>query len=108
MGWYNMVKLIRGGNILKAFSIWSIVFMFLGLLSFGFNWIMEGYFEPIALIGVIFLSIGVAFSFIAISKKEIGSVKYISLAYIFIILFLVIWFEPFEVVRIMTWLKNIT
>lgn len=103
-----MLNSIRGGNFMRTFSTWSLVYMFLGLLSFGLNWIMEAYFEPIALIGVIFLLIGVAFSFIAISKKEIGSVKYISIASFFIILFFVTWLEPFQVVRMMTWLKNIT
>ncbi|NYE09699.1 membrane-bound ClpP family serine protease [Bacillus niacini] len=92
---------------MKLFSIWSIILVFLGLISFGLNWLIEGYFEPIVLIGVIFFLIGVIFSFIAISKKEKGSIKFISLASFFIILFLVSWFEPFQVVRIMTWLKNI-
>ncbi|WP_066070215.1 hypothetical protein [Neobacillus soli] len=92
---------------MKPFSLWSIVFIFLGLLSFGLNWIVEGHFEPTVLIGVIFLLIGVVLSFIAISKKEKGSIKFLSLASFFIILFLVTWFEPFQVVRIMTWLKNI-
>lgn len=94
--------------MMKTSSIWSIVFILLGLLSFGLNWIIEGYFEPIALIGTIFLFIGVVFSFIAIFKKEKGSMKFISLTSFFIILFLITWFEPFQVIRIMTWLKNIT
>jgi hypothetical protein len=93
---------------MKQFSIWSIIFMFLGLFSFGLNWLIEGYSEPIVLIGFIFLLIGVIFSFIAISKKENGRIKFLSLASFFIILFLVTWFEPFQVVRIMTWLKNIS
>jgi hypothetical protein len=93
---------------MKQFSIWSIIFMFLGLFSFGLNWLIEGYSEPIVLIGFFFLLIGVIFSFIAISKKENGRIKFLSLASFFIILFLVTWFEPFQVVRIMTWLKNIS
>ncbi|MGX9135061.1 hypothetical protein ACWV26_11935 [Rummeliibacillus sp. JY-2-4R] len=93
---------------MKTFSEWSIFFMFLGVLSYVFNRIIEDYFESIVLIGVIFLLIGVVFSFIAISKKEVGSVKFISLASFFIILLLVTWFKPLEVVRILTWLKNNT
>ena len=93
--------------MLKTSSIRSIVFILLGLLSFGLNWIIEGYFEPIAFIGTIFLFIGVVFSFIAIFKKEKGSIKFISLTSFFIILFLITWFEPFQVIRIMIWLKNI-
>ena len=93
---------------MKAFSLWSIIFIVLGMLSFGFNWIIEGYFELIVLMGMVFLLIGVVFSFIAIAKNENGSIKFISLASFFIILFLVSWFEPFQVLRVMTWLKNVT
>jgi hypothetical protein len=92
---------------MQQFSIWSIIFMFIGLISFGLNWLIEGYSEAIVLIGFIFLLIGVIFSFIAIYKKENGRIKFLSLASFFLILFLVAWFEPFQVVRIMTWLKNI-
>ncbi|MFV2047437.1 hypothetical protein ACEWK1_08675 [Metabacillus sp. YM-086] len=93
---------------MKLFSIWSIIFIFLSLLSFGLNLLLDGYFEPIALIGGIFLLIGVILSFIAITKKENGKIKFISLASFFIILLLITWFEPFQVVRIMTWLINIS
>ena len=92
---------------MKTFSLWSIIFIIFGLLSFGLNWIIEGYFEPIVLIGAIFLLIGPIFSFLAIAKKEKGRIKFISLASFLIILFLVTWFEPFQVIRIMTWFKNI-
>lgn len=93
---------------MKAYSKWSIIAIFFGLLSFGLNWIIEGYYEPIVLIGALFLLIGALFSIIAISKKEKGRIKYISLAFFFIILFLVTWYEPFQFIRIITWLKNIT
>jgi hypothetical protein len=93
---------------MEAYSKWSITFIVIGLLSFGLNWLIEGYFEPIVLIGSIFLFIGAVFSFIAISKREKGSIKFISLASFFITLLLVTWFEPFQFIRIITWLKNIT
>ncbi|MGG0670803.1 hypothetical protein [Sporosarcina koreensis] len=92
---------------MKRFSISSIVFIFLGILFFILNWLIEGYIEPIVLTGVIFILFGVVLSFIAIAKREKGSVKYISIATFFILLFLVIWFEPFQVLRMMTWFKNI-
>ncbi|WP_338472596.1 hypothetical protein R4Z10_07605 [Niallia sp. XMNu-256] len=92
---------------MNTFSLWSIVFIVLGLCSFGLSGIMEGYFEPIVLLGSIFLFIGAILSFIAISKKEKGRIKFISLASFFMILFLVTWFEPFQVIRVMIWLKNI-
>lgn len=96
---------------MKRFSISSIVLVSIGILFFILNWLIDGNVEPIVpivLIGVIFIFIGALFSFIAISKKEKGSVKYISVAIFIILLFLVTWFEPFQVIRMMTWLKNIT
>lgn len=93
---------------MKPFSIWSLGFIILGLLLFGLNWSIEGYFEPIILIGVICLLVGIILSFIAISKKEEGRLKFVSLISFFIVLFLITWFEPFQVIRIMTWLKNIS
>lgn len=93
---------------MKRFSISSIVLVSIGILFFILNWLIDGYVEPIVLTGVIFIFIGAVFSFIAISKKEKGSVKYISVAIFIILLFLVTWFEPFQVIRMMTWLKNIT
>ncbi|GIN94243.1 hypothetical protein J6TS1_01130 [Siminovitchia terrae] len=93
--------------MLKSRSIWSIVFIISGLLCFGLNWIIEDYSELIVFIGAIFISLGAIFSFIAILKKEKGSMKFVSLVSFFIILFLITWFEPFQVLRIVTWLKNI-
>ncbi|PLT27921.1 hypothetical protein [Peribacillus deserti] len=93
---------------MKTFSIWSIAFMALGLLSLGVNWIMEGYFEPIILIGSVFLLLGAVCSFIAIAKGEKTSIKYIPLVSFFIILLVVTWSDPFQVIRMLTWFKNIT
>ncbi|NME04472.1 hypothetical protein [Psychrobacillus sp. BL-248-WT-3] len=93
---------------MKRFSISSIVLMFIGILFFILNWLIDGYVEPIVLTGVIFIVIGAVFSFVAISKREKGSVKYISIATFIILLFLVTCFEPFQVIRMMTWFRNIT
>ncbi|QUG42370.1 hypothetical protein KD050_03500 [Psychrobacillus sp. INOP01] len=92
---------------MKPFSILSMVFIILGLFFIALNWIIEDFSEPILIIGAISLLIGCVLSYIAISKKEKGSLKFISIASFFIILFLVTWYEPFQVLRIITWLKNI-
>ncbi|MEI3606081.1 hypothetical protein SPD48_10290 [Pseudogracilibacillus sp. SE30717A] len=91
---------------MKSRSIWSFILILLGLLFFGLNW-MVGYFELIVLIGAIFICTGALFSFIAILKNEKGSMKYILLVSFFVILFFITWFEPHQVLRIITWLKNI-
>ncbi|WML31196.1 hypothetical protein RCG24_04765 [Neobacillus sp. OS1-32] len=92
---------------MKRFSILSITLMIMGLLLFGLNWIIDGYSEPIVLLGYISFLVGIVLSFIAIAKREDGTLKFISLISFFVVMFLIIWFEPFQVLRIITWLKNI-
>ncbi|WP_144561576.1 hypothetical protein [Bacillus mycoides] len=93
---------------MKKFSILSITFMVIGLLLFGLNWIIVGYSEPIVLLGCISFVVGIVLSFIAIVKREVGIIKFISLISFFVVMFLITWFEPFQVLRIMTWLKSIS
>lgn len=92
---------------MKTFSKVSLGFIVLGILLFGFNWFTEGYSEPIVLIGVIFLLAGVIVSFVAIARKEEGRLKVISLLIFFVVLFLITWIEPLQVIRMLTWLKII-
>ncbi|MDM5239716.1 hypothetical protein QUF83_27390 [Bacillus cereus] len=92
---------------MKRFSILSITLMIFGLLLFGLNWIIDGYSEPIVLLGYISFLVGIVLSFIAIVKREDGTLKFISLISFFAVMFLITWFESFQVLRIITWLKNI-
>ncbi|WP_252504034.1 hypothetical protein [Sporosarcina sp. Marseille-Q4943] len=91
----------------KPFSIWSIGFIAFGSLALVMNWISLDIIEPIVLIGFILLLFGVIFSFIAFSKNEKGAMKVISVVSFFVILLFLVWFEPFLLVYILTWLKNI-
>ncbi|VDG97991.1 Uncharacterised protein [Lysinibacillus sphaericus] len=91
----------------RPFSIWSIVFIVFGLLAMVINWTTTEIIEPIVLLGFILLLLGILFSFIAFLKKEKGVTKIISGVSFFIILFCLVWFEPFMFVYIMTWIKNI-
>ncbi|EJS67035.1 hypothetical protein [Bacillus cereus] len=89
------------------FSVLSIVLMFIGLLLFGLNWIIDGYSEPIVLFSFISFLVGSVLSLIAVAKREKGTLKFISLISVFVVMFLITWFEPFQVLRIITWLKNV-
>lgn len=91
----------------KPFSIWSIVFIAFGLLALVINWISTEIIEPIVLIGFLLLLLGMIYSFVAFSKNEKGVMKVISSVSFFGIIFLIVWFEPFLIVFILTWLKNI-
>ena len=91
---------------MRKYSNWAIFFILAGILYLGIVWMIGGFSEPNIFLGTLFLFIGVILSFIAIIKKEQGSVKYIALTTFFIILFLITWFEPIQIVRIMMWIKN--
>ncbi|MBV6706468.1 MULTISPECIES: hypothetical protein [Bacillus cereus group] len=92
---------------MKKFSVFSITLMTFGMLLFGLNRIIDSYSEPIILLGYISFLIGVVLSIIAIARREDGRLKFISLISFFVFLFFITWFESFQVLRIITWLKNI-
>ncbi|MDM5371021.1 hypothetical protein QUF96_05505 [Bacillus bombysepticus] len=92
---------------MKKFSVFSITLMTFGLLLFGLNRIIDSYSEPIILLGYISFLIGMVLSFIAIAKREDGRLKFISLISFFVVLFFITWFESVQILRIITWIKNV-
>ena len=92
---------------MKLFSIFSFLFIMIGLLLFGINSFINQYSEPIIFIGITCLLLAIILSFVAVKQREEGNLKFISVISSFIVLFLVTWFEPFQIVRIMTWFKNL-
>ena len=92
---------------MKLFSIFSFLFIMIGLLIFGVNSFINQYSEPIIFIGITCLLLAIILSFIAVKQREEGNLKFISVISSFIVLFLITWFEPFQIVRIMTWFKNL-
>lgn len=95
------------GELVKRFSKLSIAMITTGLVLFGLNWIMDDYSEPIVLLGFISCLVGIVLSFVAIAKQEKGTLKFLSIISFFVVMFLITWIDPLQVVRIITWLKNI-
>ena len=92
---------------MKLFSIFSFLFIMIGLFLFGVNSFINQYSEPIIFIGITCLLLAIILSFVAVKQREEGNLKFISVISSFIVLFLITWFEPFQLVRIMTWFKNL-
>lgn len=90
----------------KKYSGFSIAFITFGLLMLGINYMSTNFNEVVVLVGYMSLIFGAILSFVAISKKENGNMKYISVASCFIVLGLVTYFEPFQIIRMLTWIKN--
>lgn len=91
---------------MKNFSAISIKLLIVGLILFGLIYVIPGFNELMALIGFLSLLFGAICSFIAISKKERGSTKFFAVSSFFFIFLLITWFEPFLILRMLTWIKN--
>lgn len=92
---------------MKSFSTISILLLIIGLVLFGILYVIPGFNELIALVGFLSLLFGVICSFIAISKREKGNTKFFAVPSFFIIFLLITWFEPFRIVWMFTWMKNL-
>lgn len=91
---------------MKKFSRLSMLFLLAGLTFVIAYWLMQDSLEAFFLTGLLSLFLGVIFSFLAIVRRENGKTKFASLISVFVIGLAITWFEPFEIVRMMTWLKN--
>ena len=89
------------------FGKYSIGLIILGSLLLMLNQLTSEYSEPLALIGFLLLFSAGSAVFIAALKREPGQLKVWSIYILFLVLFIVTWAEPFEILRLMTWLKNI-
>lgn len=89
------------------FGKYSIGLIILGSLLLMLNQLASEYSEPLALIGFLLLFSAGSAVFIAALKREPGQLKVWSISILFLVLFIVTWAEPFEILRLMTWLKNI-
>lgn len=91
---------------MKKLSIFSILFAIIGLLFIGSSYIYKNSLEPLMLLGFITLLIGLLSSFGAMIKREQGKMKFLAAATFFVSGFIIAWFEPFQILRMLTWLKN--
>jgi hypothetical protein len=91
---------------MKRFSMLSILFIFIGIITYGINRYIGENAELFILIGLASLFAAVIFGFLAITKNEMGRLKYLSIMMAFVVLGAVTWTEPFQIIRVLTWLKN--
>ncbi len=94
-------------NAMKKSSTWSLVFLMLGLLII-FNGDFIGYSEWKVLGGFFIILLGVMLCFTAFFLNENGNTKFITLAFSILVIFIITWYRPFEIIRLISWLKNIS
>ena len=91
---------------MRKYSRLSIAFSSIGLIGIGLRFLSTVTHDYFLFGFIIALIVGAIFSFIAIGAKEKGNAKFFSVASLFFILLWITWFEPFEVIRMLTWIKN--
>lgn len=84
----------------------SIIFAVIGILFFGSSYIYSNSFELLMVIGFGLLLIGLLLSFGAMFKREQGKVKFLAVSAFFLSSFIITFNDPFQIVRLMTWMKN--
>ena len=92
---------------MKRFSLLSILLIIIGIIAYVINRSIGENAELFILIGFICLFVAVILGFMAIAKNEAGKLKYLTILMAFVVLGIVTYMEPFQIVRVLTWLKNI-
>jgi hypothetical protein len=91
---------------MKSLSNWSIVFALIGTLSFCCSLASPKNSEPLMISGFCALLIGMLCSFGAMYKNEKGKSKFLAVAAFFLLSFILVWNEPFQIVRLLAWMQN--
>jgi hypothetical protein len=91
---------------MKSLSNWSIVFAVIGTLSFCCSLALAKASELLMISGFGALLIGMFCSLGAMFINEKGKLKFLAVAAFFLLSFILIWNEPFQIVRLLTWMKN--
>ncbi len=92
---------------MKLFSVLSLLFIAIGIMTYGLSRYAGELTELFILLGFISLFITIILGFVAMTKKEAGKLKYLSIMMAFLMLGVITWAEPFQIVRVLTWLKNV-
>ncbi|CAH0268257.1 hypothetical protein SRABI96_03618 [Peribacillus sp. Bi96] len=91
---------------MKSLSNWSILFAMIGTLSFCCSLALPKASGLLMISGIGALLMGMVCSFGAMYKNEKGKTKFLAVAVFFLLSFILVWNEPFQIVRLLTWMKN--
>ncbi|MCK1981444.1 MULTISPECIES: hypothetical protein [Peribacillus] len=91
---------------MKRLSNWSVVFAVIGTLSFCCSLSLLKASEQLMISGFGALLLGMLCSFGAMYKNEKGKSKKMAVAAFLLLSFILVWNDPFQIVRLLTWMKN--
>lgn len=88
------------------FSKLSIIFAVIGTLLLSSSYIYPNNFEILMVSGFAVLIIGSFLSFAALFKREQGKIKFLPVVAFFFLSFIITMYDPFQVIRLLTWIYN--
>ena len=88
------------------FSKLSIIFAVIGAVLLSFSYIYSTNFVILMISGFGLLFISFLLSLGAIFKREQRKYKFFPVLTFFFCSFIITWYEPFQIVRLLTWIKN--
>ncbi|UNL83617.1 hypothetical protein [Priestia koreensis] len=93
---------------MKRISLFAALFAATGIVLMGiaFAYPYPSFLEPGMLFGFASLALGACLSFWAFIKKEQGTMKLFPVLALAVVAFAITWFDPFSILRMLTWLKN--
>lgn len=88
------------------FSKLSIIFAIIGAVVLSFSYIYSTNFEIFMISGFGLLFVSLLLSLGAVFKSEQGKYKFFPVVTFFFCCFIIAWYDPFQIVRLLTWIKN--
>ncbi|MGE7673023.1 hypothetical protein ACQKMV_05470 [Lysinibacillus sp. NPDC094403] len=88
------------------FSKLSIIIAGIGAVLLSFSYIYSTNFEILMTSGLGLLFISLFLSFGAVFKREQGKFKFFPVIVFFFCSFIITWYDPFQIVRLLTWIEN--
>ncbi|KOP70154.1 hypothetical protein AMS59_20170 [Lysinibacillus sp. FJAT-14745] len=88
------------------FSKLSIIFAVIGAVLLSFSYIYSANFEILMISGFGLLFISLLLSLCAVFKREQEKYKIFPVITFFLCSFIITWYDPFQIVRLLTWMKN--
>jgi len=104
INWYNFY--MKGVISLKFYSYISICIVAIGGGMLLFNYLNKDFNEPLVFAGFIAMLLGAIFSFVSVARNESGFLKFVAVGAFFTVILLACVLEPFQIIRMMVWLKN--
>ena len=84
----------------------SVIFSIIGVVILSFSYIYSSNFEILMISGFGIIFISILLSLVSVFKREQGKYKFLPALTFFLCSFIITMYDPFQIVRLLTWIKN--